>query len=104
MTDVKNDVKVNILDRDFMINCRDSERAEVLAAAAYLDQQMRLIQRSGKVFGIDRCAIMAALNITNEMLALKRTSTNNHDMASRIDALHEKIDGAMQTHSTSSVL
>ncbi len=60
--------KVNIMDRDFTVACEDGDQDNLLAAAAYLDRQMRDIQRSGRVIGHERCAIMAALNIANELL------------------------------------
>ena len=60
--------KVNIMDRDFTVACRDDEQAQLVAAAAYLDDTMRTIQQSGRVIGHEKCAIMAALNISNELL------------------------------------
>jgi cell division protein ZapA len=59
---------VNILGRDYRIACKESERAELSAAVAYLDRRMREIRDQGKIAGADRIAVMAALNIAHELL------------------------------------
>jgi len=59
---------VAILGRDYKIACRESERADLLEAVALLDARMREIRDSGKVAAVDRIAVMAALNIANELL------------------------------------
>jgi len=59
---------INLLGRDYKVACKESERAELMEAVAYLDSQMREIRGSGKIAGVDRIAVMAALNITNELL------------------------------------
>jgi cell division protein ZapA len=61
-------VSVKILEKEFQVSCPADEVEALTAAAAFLDQQMRRIREAGKVFGIDRIAVMAALNITHEML------------------------------------
>lgn len=67
---VKN-VDVSILDRQYRIACPDDERESLMAAVDYLDKKMREIKDSGKIAGTDRIAVMAALNITHELLAAK---------------------------------
>ena len=59
---------INLLGRDYKVACKEHERAELMDAVAYLDAQMREIRGSGKIAGVDRIAVMAALNITNELL------------------------------------
>lgn len=67
---VKN-VDVSILDRQYRIACPDEERESLMASVDYLDKKMREIKDSGKIAGTDRIAVMAALNITHELLAAK---------------------------------
>ena len=59
---------VTIFGREYKIACNENERAELVEAVAYLDRKMRDIRDRGKVAGIDRIAVMAALNITHELL------------------------------------
>ncbi|MGA0838412.1 MAG: cell division protein ZapA [Pseudomonadales bacterium] len=61
-------VSVKILEKEFQVSCPADEVEALTSAASFLDQQMRRIREAGKVFGIDRIAVMAALNITHEML------------------------------------
>ena len=63
-----NSVTVQILDKDYCIACPADERANLENAARYLDGKMREIRSSGKVIGADRIAVMAALNITHDLL------------------------------------
>ncbi|AIN60866.1 cell division protein ZapA [Pseudomonas sp. TE6288] len=63
-----NSVTVQILDKEYSIICPPEERNNLVGAARYLDGKMREIRSSGKVIGADRIAVMAALNITHELL------------------------------------
>lgn len=64
-------IDVAILGRDYKVACRESERAELMQAVALLDSRMREIRDAGKVAAIDRIAVMAALNLANELLRLR---------------------------------
>ena len=87
--------KVSIMDRDFTVACEDGEQDNLLAAAAYLDRQMRDIQRSGRVIGHERCAIMAALNIANQYLQGAAAPAAGKQAQGRIDDLVSRIDAAI---------
>ena len=65
---------VNLLGRDYKVACKENERAELMEAVAFLDQRMREIRGSGKIAGVDRIAVMAALNIANELLRERKTA------------------------------
>ena len=59
---------VSILGREYRVACREDERDALLQAVAHVDSRMREIRDTGKVGGIDRIAVMAALNIANDLL------------------------------------
>src|SRR5437660_553893 len=63
---------VTVLGRDYKVGCLEHERAELVEAVQFLDQRMREIRDSGKVSGVERIAVMAALNIAHELLRTKR--------------------------------
>jgi cell division protein ZapA len=90
-------VTISILGKELMVACPDDERESLAAAARYLDQRMREIQDSGKVIGAERCAVMAALNLTNELLQLRQQV---NDVPAGIDArlqtLHGRIEAVLQ--------
>jgi cell division protein ZapA len=99
MKDAPEGVSVSILGKEFMVACPDNERAALLAAAHHLDGKMREIQASGKVIGTERCAIMAALNIANELLELRAQGGVPADVNQRLKFLQTKIDDALaQAH------
>jgi len=58
---------VALLGRDYKVACRESERAELLEAVAFLDRRMREIRDGGKITSSERIAVMAALNIAHEL-------------------------------------
>lgn len=60
-------VTVYILDKEYHVVCPVEERINLERAAAYLDDKMREIRRSGKVIGAERIAVLAALNITHDL-------------------------------------
>ncbi len=63
---------VTVLGREYKVACREHERGELAEAVAFLDQRMREIRDSGKVSGVERIAVMAALNIAHELLRARR--------------------------------
>lgn len=67
MNDVRT-VSVSILDKEYQVACPADQEAELIVSASYLDKQMRSIRQSGKVIGLERIAVMAALNISHELL------------------------------------
>lgn len=96
MKSTQDGVKVSILDREYFVGCPEEQRAELAAAASYLDKQMRQIQRGGKVIGPDRCAIMAGLNIAHDFLKLREQLTASGEVQNRLKSIREKIDSVMQ--------
>ena len=88
-------VSVDILDKSYQVACPPEEQPALLASARHLDRQMRQIRASGKVIGLERIAVMAALNITNDMLQKsdEAAAGGAHDHMVR---LNQKLDDALQ--------
>jgi cell division protein ZapA len=61
-------VVVKILGKDYQVACPPGQRNALIESASYLDQQMASIRKNGKVIGLERIAVMAALNISYELL------------------------------------
>ncbi len=93
MKAVNGGVNVSILGKEFMVACPEEERLALHAAAKYLDSKMREIQEGGRVIGAERCAIMAALNIANELLELRQqTNGAAPELDKKLKFLHNKIN------------
>lgn len=93
MSEIKG-VDVNIMGRDFTVSCTDEERPGLINAVNYLDKKMRDIRDSGKVIGVERIAIMAALNLSHELLNSKSGSVDVGDIKRRIAIMQDQIDQA----------
>ena len=89
-------VSVRILEKDYHVACPVEERAALLDSAEYLNRKMREIRDSGKVVGLDRIAVMAALNIVNELLQSRGHDEGvETDLAARIKAMRERVESAL---------
>ena len=64
-------LQINVMGREFRVACPDNEQKGLLEAVDYLNRKMNEIRDNGKVIGLERIAIMAALNIAHELLSTK---------------------------------
>lgn len=89
-------VSVRILEKEYHVSCPAEERAALLDSAEFLNRRMREIRDSGKVVGLDRIAVMAALNITNDLLQSRgRDESVESDVATRLRTMRERIESAL---------
>lgn len=91
-------VTVKILDKEYQVACPEEQEAELIISAKYLDKQMRGIRDSGKVIGIERIAVMAALNISYELLQASDQSVAEQPApvdSGAMDKLNRKLDDAL---------
>ena len=97
MSDQSARVSVRILDKEYFVACPHEERADLLDSAEFLNGKMREIRDSGKVVGIDRIAVMAALNLANEILKGRgRDQSLEHDVGARLKSLRERVEAALE--------
>ncbi len=89
-------VNISILGRDFSVACPPDEQDALVEAANYLDGNMKDIQKTGKIIGADRVAIMAALNITNELLKLQKATAGQQQVQERLNTLQDRIDAVLR--------
>jgi cell division protein ZapA len=89
-------VSVRILEKDYHVACPMEERAALLDSAEFLSRKMKEIRDTGKVVGLDRIAVMAALNLANELLNVQRRGTLDSDVTTRVKALRERVESALE--------
>jgi cell division protein ZapA len=90
-------VSVRLLDREYQVACPAEERSDLLDSAEYLDGKMREIRDSGKVVGLDRIAVVAALNLANELIKQRKQGTFvEGDLGARLKSLRERVDSALE--------
>ncbi|MET0985984.1 MAG: cell division protein ZapA [Steroidobacteraceae bacterium] len=89
-------IGVRILEKDYQVACLPEERTELLDSAEFVNQKMREIRDSASVVGLDRIAVMAALNLANELLRLrKQDQPGNGEAGQRIRHVRERVESAL---------
>jgi len=90
-------VSVRILEKEYHITCPLHERSDLLDSAEYLNAKMREIRDAGKVVGLDRIAVIAALNMANELLRFRnRDHDLESDVGGRLRILRERVQSALE--------
>ena len=72
-------IDVRILDREYRLAVKPEDKEQLLEAAHSVDQKMRLIRDSGRLTGVDRIAVMVALQLANELIGLSRLQEGPSD-------------------------
>ena len=88
-------VKVYILDKEYLVTCPEEERDALRASAKYLNDKMTEIRGTGKVVGIDRIAVMAALNLAHEVVEADEVDSELNAVASRLGHLNARLEEAL---------
>lgn len=87
---------VSIMGRNYRVTCADDEREALLAAVAYVDKKMAEIKAASKVAGTERIAVMAALNVANELLSVKLGGGFDiAELKRRMNLMQSKLDQAL---------
>ena len=92
-------LQITIMGRDFRVACPDDEQSGLLEAVDYLNKKMIEIRDTGKVIGLERIAIMAALNIAVELLSTKVGGFDMGEIKRRMTRMETVIDQAMSEQS-----
>jgi cell division protein ZapA len=89
-------LQITIMGREFRVACPEDEQAGLLEAVDYLNRKMLDIRDGGKVIGLERIAIMAALNIAHELLTTKvGGGFDMGEIKRRMNRMEAVIDQAM---------
>ena len=96
MSDSYAQVSVRILDKEYQVACPTNERTELLDSAEELNSRMREIQDTGRVVGLDRIAVMAALNMANELLRARARDTElDGDLSVRLKSITDRVESVL---------
>ena len=92
-------LQINVMGREFRVACPEGEQKGLLEAVDYLNKKMGEIRDNGKVIGLERIAIMAALNIAHELLATKVGGFDIAELKRRMESMETMLDRAMNDQS-----
>lgn len=88
-----NVVTIKVLEREYTVGCPPERVDSLQAAAKLLDAQMREIQGGNKTVGLDRVAVLAALNIAHELQMLKEGRVQSDAVIGRsLGEMNRKLD------------
>ena len=97
MSESPEPVTVRIVDREYRVMCTPDQRRTLMESALFLDQQMREIRDSGRISSMDKIAVMAALNLAEEVLKLRQQMHDRRDQVdARVRDLADRLDRALE--------
>ncbi len=89
-------IDVTVMGREFRVACPEEDEDALLASVDYLNRKMHEIRDAGKVIGVERIAIMAAMNIAHELLSTRVTgSFDVGEFKRRMHSMEEQLDLAI---------
>ena len=96
MTEQIAQVSVRILDKEYQVACPAAERTDLLDSAEILNNKMREIRDSGRIVGLDRIAVMAALNMANDLIHAKaRDQELEGGISDRLKIISDRVDNVL---------
>ncbi len=87
---------IKIMDKEYRIACPEEEKENLKASAELLNEKLGEIKSQGSVIGTERIAIMAALNMSHEILSSQSLVVEHGDLNQRIEELSERISNSMR--------
>ena len=97
MSDSTEAVSISILDRKYQFACSPDQRKALIAAAQNLDERMKEIRESGRLMSLERIALQAALNLSDELLKIQQESNVRKErIDSKIRMLADRLDNALK--------
>ena len=88
-------VVIQLLEQEYRIACQPDQASMLHQSADLLQQRMQAIADSGKVTGMDRIAVMAALNLAHDLLQAQTLPTAD----ARIRTLLTQVTDALNAPS-----
>lgn len=89
-------LSIKILEKEYRVACPPEEKESLIASANLLNQKLNEIKSKGAVIGTERIAVMAALNMSHELINSQAMAEEHAELNDRIDSLSEKIDNTMR--------
>lgn len=90
-------VSVTILDRKYQFACTPDERKHLVEAARTLDERMKEIREAGRLMSLERIALQAALNLSDELLKMQRIEEQREQrIDNRIRELADRFAGEIE--------
>jgi cell division protein ZapA len=88
---------IRLLDKEYTVSCPEDEREALFEVARFLDGRMREVRDSSRVIGIERIAVMTALNLAHELLRNRESrAALESTIESEVRRVTEKLERALR--------
>ncbi|KRP26738.1 MAG: hypothetical protein ABS22_02245 [SAR92 bacterium BACL16 MAG-120322-bin99] len=88
-------LKIRILDKEYQVNCKPEEREALELSAKLLDEKMEEIRRGSHIIGVERIAVMAALNLAHDLIRSEKNAASNSQTAQVLQSINSKLTDAL---------
>ncbi len=90
-------IPIRIYNREFVIEGGNWDPLYVSALAKHVDEQMNRIANTSNIVDTSRVAVLAALNIADELFRLRESKdTSGQEISKRSEELIELLDQALK--------
>ena len=91
-------ISVSLLDKEYQVACPPQEQEALLRAGRQLDKRLREVRDAGAIVGLERIAIMVALNLSYELMQVSENSASNTIDLNQLQALSDRVDKVLHEH------
>ena len=96
MTDQNDHTTVQIAGKSYHVKCETDQISELKEAVDFLNKKFQAMEKGGYSLGTEKGAVMLALNVTHELISIKKQQGNQIDtMSQRIQDLKLKIEATL---------
>ncbi|CAI8365927.1 MAG: Cell division protein ZapA [Cellvibrionales bacterium UBA7375] len=88
-------LKIYILDKEYQVNCPPEDREALERSAQLLNEKMEEIRGGSQIIGLERIAVMAALNLAHDLIQTEQSAEQNSFASDVLQTMNSKIDSAL---------
>ena len=88
-------LKIRILDKEYQVNCQPHEREALQKSASLLNEKMEEIRRGSHIIGLERIAVMAALNLAHDLIRSNQSAQENSTASATLQSMSTKLDSVL---------
>ena len=88
-------LKIRILDKEYQVNCAPEERQALEYSAQLLNEKMEEIRRGSHIIGLERIAVMAALNLTHDLIHTQDSAKQNNQASGLLSSMDSKLNSVL---------
>ncbi|MCS5588318.1 MAG: cell division protein ZapA [Porticoccaceae bacterium] len=88
-------LQIRILDKEYQVNCQPDEREALERSAQLLNEKMEEIRGGSHIIGLERIAVMAALNLANDLIRAEQSSQQHSLASDLLQSMDSKLNSAL---------